>query len=416
MVSATRKCGGVYLYANQRGCDGGRLYFDGGAMIVCNGEVLAQATQFSLKDVEVITATIDIDDVRSYRACIPSFGSQSAHSAERSHQSSIVCDNFTLCHNFDETLQNDNLVPSVERTMQIILPVEECLLGPALWLWDYLRRSGASGFFLPLSGGADSSSVATIVAAMCDLVTKAAQEDPHGAVANDCRRVCSREKDTSWVPNTPQEMCNLIFHTTYMGTSNSSETTRSRAQRLSSAIGSHHLSINIDSMCEAVLKVFQLATGKIPKFASKNGTLTEDLALQNIQARLRMVTSYLFGQLLPWVRGRSGFLLVLGSSNVDESLRGYMTKYDCSSADLNPIGAINKEDLRQLLIYASDKYGIPVLKEIAHAPPTAELRPTSGGSNEEHSQKDEDEMGMTYEELRTFGKLRKISRCGPVTM
>ncbi len=415
-MSATRKCGGVYLYSNQRGCDGGRLYYDGGAMIICNGEVLAQASQFSLKDVEVITATIDIDDVRSYRACIPSFGSQSAHSAERHNQSSIVYDDIWLCHDFDETVENDELAPSVSRSLTVFLPVEECLLGPALWLWDYLRRSGASGFFLPLSGGADSSSVATIVAAMCDLVTRAAQADPNGAVAKDCRRVCCKEHDPTWVPSTSQEMCHLVFHTTFMGTSNSSESTRSRAERLSSAIGSYHLSINIDIMCEAVLKVFQLATGKRPRFSSQNGTLTEDLALQNIQARLRMVTSYLFGQLLPWVRGRTGFLLVLGSSNVDEGLRGYMTKYDCSSADLNPIGAINKEDLRQMLIFASDKYGIPVLREIAHAPPTAELRPTSGGLSEEHSQKDEDEMGMTYEELRTFGKLRKISRCGPVSM
>ena len=54
--------------------------------------------------------------------------------------------------------------------------------------------------------------------------------------------------------------------------------------------------------------------------------MAEDLALQNIQARLRMVTAYLFAQLLPWVRGRRGFLLVLGSANVDEGLRGYMTK------------------------------------------------------------------------------------------
>lgn len=33
---------------------------------------------------------------------------------------------------------------------------------------------------------------------------------------------------------------------------------------------------------------------------------------------------------------------MLGSSNIAESLRGYMTKYDCSSADINPIGGINK--------------------------------------------------------------------------
>ena len=42
MLNATSKAGGVYLYANQRGCDGGRLYFDGCACVVANGRVLAQ--------------------------------------------------------------------------------------------------------------------------------------------------------------------------------------------------------------------------------------------------------------------------------------------------------------------------------------------------------------------------------------
>jgi hypothetical protein len=41
-----------------------------------------------------------------------------------------------------------------------------------------------------------------------------------------------------------------------------------------------------------------------------------------------MVMSYMFAQLLPFVRGRQGGLLVLGSANVDESLRGYLTKYE----------------------------------------------------------------------------------------
>ncbi|CAN0491360.1 unnamed protein product, partial [Discosporangium mesarthrocarpum] len=54
-------------------------------------------------------------------------------------------------------------------------PEEECALGPACWLWDYLRRSGAGGFFLPLSGGADSSSVAVIVGIMCQAVLEAAR-------------------------------------------------------------------------------------------------------------------------------------------------------------------------------------------------------------------------------------------------
>ena len=67
------------------------------------------------------------------------------------------------------------------------------------------------------------------------------------------------------------------------------------------------------------------------------------MALQNVQARSRMVLAYLFAQLTLWVRGRNAGLLVLGSANVDEALRGYMTKYDCSSADVNPIGKARHE-------------------------------------------------------------------------
>ncbi|EDM12218.1 NAD synthetase 1, isoform CRA_d [Rattus norvegicus] len=64
--------GGIYLLANQKGCDGDRLYYDGCAMIAMNGSIFAQGTQFSLDDVEVLTATLDLEDVRSYRAEISS--------------------------------------------------------------------------------------------------------------------------------------------------------------------------------------------------------------------------------------------------------------------------------------------------------------------------------------------------------
>ena len=32
---------------------------------------------------------------------------------------------------------------------------------------------------------------------------------------------------------------------------------------------------------------------------------------------------------------------------VGEALRGYFTKYDCSSADINPIGGLDKSDLKR---------------------------------------------------------------------
>jgi NAD+ synthase (glutamine-hydrolysing) len=47
-------------------------------------------------------------------------------------------------------------------------------LGPACWLWDYLRRSRIQGYFLPLSGGIDSCATAVIVHSMCRLVAEAA--------------------------------------------------------------------------------------------------------------------------------------------------------------------------------------------------------------------------------------------------
>jgi NAD+ synthase (glutamine-hydrolysing) len=95
------------------------------------------------------------------------------------------------------------------------------------------------------------------------------------------------------------------------------------------AIGSYHLDLNIDGPYKAIVSLFSSVTSYVPMHKVYGGTNASNLALQNIQARLRMVLSYLFAQLLPTVRGRNadnpensspGGLLVLGSANVDESL------------------------------------------------------------------------------------------------
>ena len=266
-----------------------------------------------------------------------------------------------------------------------------------------------------MKGGADSSATAAIVSCMCVLLANHTQSNPHSDVAKELRRVCC-VNDDSWIPSSSKEIAYMIFHTSFMGTENSSEETKSRAAALADQIGSYHQSLKIDIIVQAILTLFQLTTGKLPSFVINGGSNVEDLALQNIQARLRMVLSYLFAQLLPWVRGRSGFLLVLGSANVDEGLRGYMTKYDCSSADVNPIGGISKQDLKKMLLWAVEIYGWTALKDVVEAKPTAELRPIAKGSKKEHTQTDEEDMGMTYDELGIFGRLRKIERCGPVSM
>lgn len=68
----------------------------------------------------------------------------------------------------------------------------EIASGPPLWLWDYLRRSKARGFFLPLSGGADSAAVAALVGSMAELVFKAIQGGNQD-VLQDLRRIVKNE-------------------------------------------------------------------------------------------------------------------------------------------------------------------------------------------------------------------------------
>ena len=46
------------------------------------------------------------------------------------------------------------------------------------------------------------------------------------------------------------------------------------------------------------------------------------------------------------------------------------------------------------------------------AVPTAELEPIT----EDYVQADEADMGMTYDELSVFGRLRKVDKCGPYSM
>lgn len=50
-------------------------------------------------------------------------------------------------------------------------------------------------------------------------------------------------------------------------------------------------------------------------------------------------------------------------------------QYDCSSADINPIGSISKQDLRAFLRWAAIHLGYASLADIEAAPPTAELEP-----------------------------------------
>lgn len=175
-------------------------------------------------------------------------------------------------------------------------------LGPACWMWDYLRRSRTQGYFVPLSGGIDSCATAVIVFSMCRLVAEAAERggkvpfqfslrlidcipffSPDEQVIADARRIVGEPEGTAYIPSDAREFCGRIFHTCYMGTENSSVETRTRAKDLAQAIGSYHIDLNMDTVVNAVRSLFAFVTGVKPKFKVHGGSAAENLALQNIQ-------------------------------------------------------------------------------------------------------------------------------------
>ncbi|KAM9763324.1 glutamine-dependent NAD(+) synthetase isoform 1-T1 [Dama dama] len=424
VTMATTKNGGIYLLANQKGCDGDRLYYDGCALIAMNGSIFAQGSQFSLDDVEVLTATLDLEDIRSYRAEI---SSRNLAASRVSPYPRVKVDFALSCH--------EDLLEPVSEPIEwkYHSPAEEISLGPACWLWDFLRRSRQAGFFLPLSGGVDSAATACLVYSMCRQVCEAVKCGNPEVLA-DVRTIVNQP---SYTPQDPRELCGRVLTTCYMASENSSRETCDRARELAQQIGSHHIGFSIDPAVKALVGIFSLVTGTSPRFAVHGGSGRENLALQNVQvrgggvsvrapvpactvtpapvgqARVRMVIAYLFAQLSLWSRGAPGGLLVLGSANVDESLLGYLTKYDCSSADINPIGGISKTDLRAFVQLCMERFQLPALQSILAAPATAELEPLAHGRV---SQTDEEDMGMTYAELSVYGRLRKVSKTGPYSM
>ena len=70
--------------------------------------------------------------------------------------------------------------------------------------------------------------------------------------------------------------------------------TKDRANKLANRINSQHIGVKIDTVVMGFMAVFTSMTGLIPKFKSRGGTQTENLALQNIQARVRFVAVELF--------------------------------------------------------------------------------------------------------------------------
>jgi NAD+ synthase len=102
----------------------------------------------------------------------------------------------------------------------------------------------------------------------------------------------------------------------------------------------------------------------------------EGIAPANVKPRLRMTTLYYFANMHNYI--------VLGTDNKAELMTGYFTKYGDGGVDILPIAALHKRKVREM----GRALGIP--EDIIKKPPSAGLWT---------GQTDEEEMGITYEEL-----------------
>lgn len=146
--------GGIYAYSNLVGCDANRACYDGGAIVATRGEFICIGERFGLAEVAVHTVSVDLP-CRAANTVPKTYRKYTKH-----------------CLEVDFNLLRRTKAPLRTIWHPMETPEEEISRGPALWLWDMLRRSGAGGFFLCLSGGLDSSSVACIVYSMCRQVKR----------------------------------------------------------------------------------------------------------------------------------------------------------------------------------------------------------------------------------------------------
>lgn len=146
------------------------------------------------------------------------------------------------------------------------------------------------------------------------------------------------------------------------------------------------------SICTNILNSANAIHEETLKALSNNNLLNateaqKDFSKGNVKARTRMVMQYNVAGILGG--------LVLGTDHSAENITGFFTKWGDGACDLAPLFGLSKRQVRQL----AQALGAP--KQLIEKAPTADLEELSPGK------KDEDALGISYDQLDDFleGKL-----------
>lgn len=354
VLEGSRSFGVSYVYANLVGNESGRAIYDGGALIASSGKLLATGPRFEYQDVDVVVADVDVDLTRSQRAGVHSMDTDVTD--EMYERIAKIPGKLRVPETpWQPDVRNGASTENDEFTQAV-----------SLALFDYLRKSRASGFVVSMSGGADSSATACLVRCMVESGIRSLGADGFATALNYIPGASDCSAADDWMA--------LLFTGVYQATRNSSETTRSAAEAVIKAIGGTWYELDIDPIVESYKSVVEGAIGH------KLTWEADDITLQNIQARTRSPSIWMFANL------RNA--LLLSTSNRSEAAVGYATMDGDTSGGLSPIAGIDKAFLRPWLqVMESTGSGgcaaVPALGLVNQQQPTAELRPASSHQTDE---------------------------------
>ncbi len=347
----------AYIYSNLLGNGAGRLIWDGEILIAQGGRLIAGNQRFSFRPFQVVDGLIDVEIMRRHK--------KKSFNFEPDFKVKPLRIEFTFPATGNDGVQK-NGGKTMLNSMAPVSKEQEFLEAATLGLFDYMRKSHSRGFVISISGGADSAVCAVLI---------------HQAFQRAIAEIGSegvREKLSYWNSANLAADSNSWLTCIYQATANSSVQTLESAKSIANGLGATWYHWNVSDLFEQYKKITGDSLGRQLTWTA------DDLALQNIQARLRAPG--------PWLIANVKGALLVTTSNRSEAAVGYATMDGDTAGGLMPLGGVDKAFVRTWLRWAEKELNLPCLRLVNQLQPTAELRPP------EMSQTDEGDL-MPYDIL-----------------
>ncbi len=357
VANSSRSFGVFYAYSNLVGLEAGRIIYDGGALIACDGKIIGRGPRFTFADGDLVTSDANLDAVRSSKMRKKSFSdSNDGPGSLRIIKANIDLAPVAPAASAGAPVVIQGAAPRTDISIEMCAE-EEFLRASALGLFDYLRKSKSKGYALSLSGGCDSSVCAILVAQM-----------RHLAIGELGKKEFLRRSGLA------DDAMTSILLCAWQGTNQSGTKTHEAARQIAIAAGARFVELDVQPAVDFYLLEAARVSGRNLDWQH------DDLSLQNIQARARAP--------MIWLLANMEERLLLTTANRSEAAVGYTTMDGDAAGGLAPLAGIDKAFLLKWASWAAKSCGIglgPVsaLDLVLNQPPSAELRPRDANQTDE---------------------------------